>query len=209
MGIAKVVVSIDGAVVQEVEFTKDRITIGRRPYNDVVLDNPAISGEHAVIVKSYNDCILEDLGSTNGTYVNGQPVKKHFLQNHDVIELMKYRIQFFDAKHAGSHGNSALPLSDDEEALQAELTAQPAALKVLNGSSSGIELALVRDITTLGRTGRQLAAVVRKPEGYFIQHIEGASSPLINDHPIGTEQFPLMDGDVINLSGTHVQFSLL
>ncbi|MBS1169212.1 MAG: hypothetical protein H6R01_130 [Burkholderiaceae bacterium] len=205
MGIAKIVVSIDGTVTQEVALSKDRITIGRRPYNDVVLDNPAISGEHAVIVKSFGDCILEDLGSTNGTYVNGQPVKKHFLQNKDVIELMKYRIQFIDAKHADMPHDA--PADNTAEAASPE--ARPAVLKVQNGSSAGTELALARDITTLGRAGIQLAAVVRKPDGYFIQHIEGENSPLVNDHPIGTELFPLMDGDVVNLSGTHVLFSLL
>jgi pSer/pThr/pTyr-binding forkhead associated (FHA) protein len=90
----KMIVSIDGVVIKEVQLTKDRTTLGRRPYNDIVIDNLAVSGEHAVIVTILNDSFLEDLGSTNGTVVNGNPVKKHFLQNNDVVELGKYKLKF-------------------------------------------------------------------------------------------------------------------
>src|SRR6185295_12640241 len=75
-------------------LTKERTTIGRKPHNDIVIDNLAVSGDHAVIVTIMNDCILEDLGSTNGTLVNGVLAKKHILQNNDVIELGKYKLKF-------------------------------------------------------------------------------------------------------------------
>ena len=75
-------------------MTKERTTIGRKPHNDIQIDNLAVSGEHAVIVTILNDSFLEDLGSTNGTVVNGNPVKKHFLQNNDVVELGKYKLKF-------------------------------------------------------------------------------------------------------------------
>ena len=91
---AKLILSMDGLVLKEVVLTKERTTIGRKPHNDLVIDNLAVSGEHAVIVTILNDSFLEDLGSTNGTFVNGQPVKKHFLQNGDVVELGKYKIRF-------------------------------------------------------------------------------------------------------------------
>ncbi len=215
MGIAKIVLSLDGVIKQELDLTKDRISIGRRPYNDMVLDNPAVSGEHAMIVKSHSDYILEDLGSTNGTYVNGQPVKKHYLQNNDVIELMKYRIQYIDALHANAKNDALGPdtalmprQAGDDEMLMA-MPVQPAVLKVVNGSNAGRELALAKDVTTIGHAGIQLAAILRKPEGYFVRHIEGTNSPLVNEHPIGSETFPLMDGDVIDLTGTHIQFVIL
>ena len=79
MGTAKIIVSMDGEVVRELDLSQERISIGRRPYNDIVLDSPSISGEHAVIVTAHKESILEDLNSTNGTYVNGQLIKKHFL----------------------------------------------------------------------------------------------------------------------------------
>jgi hypothetical protein len=81
-------------VIREIPLDKERITIGRRPQNDIQIENLAVSGEHACIVTILNDSFLEDLGSTNGTLVNGNAVKKHFLQNNDVIELGKYKLKF-------------------------------------------------------------------------------------------------------------------
>src|SRR5882672_4914934 len=91
---AKLILSLDGMVIREYPLTKERTTLGRKPHNDIVIDNLAISGEHAMIMTILNDSFLEDLGSTNGTLVNGQPIKKHFLQNNDVVELGKYRLKY-------------------------------------------------------------------------------------------------------------------
>ncbi|MDA8107981.1 MAG: FHA domain-containing protein [Betaproteobacteria bacterium] len=91
---ARLILSMDGLVLKEIPLTKERTTIGRKPHNDIQIDNLAVSGEHAVIVTILNDSFLEDLGSTNGTLVNGQAIKKHFLQNNDVIELGKYRLKY-------------------------------------------------------------------------------------------------------------------
>ncbi len=93
---AKLILSMDGLVLKEIPLTKERTTIGRKPHNDIQIDNLAISGEHSVIVTILNDSFLEDLNSTNGTYVNGQPIKKHFLQNNDVIELGKYKLKYIN-----------------------------------------------------------------------------------------------------------------
>lgn len=93
---AKLILSMDGLVLKEIPLTKERTTIGRKPHNDIQIDNLAISGEHSVIVTILNDSFLEDLNSTNGTYVNGQAIKKHFLQNNDVIELGKYKLKYIN-----------------------------------------------------------------------------------------------------------------
>lgn len=90
----KLILSMDGLVLKEIPLAKEQTTIGRKPHNDIQIDNLAISGEHAVITSILNDAFLEDRNSTNGTYVNGQPVKKCALQNNDVVELGKYRIKF-------------------------------------------------------------------------------------------------------------------
>lgn len=90
----KLILSLDGMLLKEIPLTKERTTIGRKAHNDVQIDNLAISGEHAVIVSILNDAFLEDLNSTNGTHVNGQPVKKQLLQNGDVIEMGKYRLKY-------------------------------------------------------------------------------------------------------------------
>ncbi|MCB1959767.1 MAG: FHA domain-containing protein [Rhodocyclaceae bacterium] len=99
----KLILSMDGLVLKEIPLAKERTTIGRKPHNDIQIDNLAISGEHAVITSILNDAFLEDRNSTNGTYVNGQPVKKCALQSNDVVELGKYRIKFVvDADQPGS-----------------------------------------------------------------------------------------------------------
>src|SRR5688572_31315969 len=92
----KMIVSIDGVVIKEVQLTKDRTTLGRRPYNDIVIDNLAVSGEHAVLQMTGPEVYLEDLNSTNGTYVNGKAVKKQLLQNSDTVEIGKYKIKYIN-----------------------------------------------------------------------------------------------------------------
>ena len=99
---AKLILSLDGSVIREVPLDKERLTIGRKPQNDIQIENLAVSGEHACIVTILHDSFLEDLGSTNGTLVNGSPIKKHILQNNDVIEIGKYRLKYMaDAPAAG------------------------------------------------------------------------------------------------------------
>jgi len=90
----KLILSMDGLVLKEIPLDKERLTIGRKPNNDIQIDNLAISGQHAVITTILNDAFLEDRNSTNGTYVNGQPIKKHVLQSNDVVELGKYRLRY-------------------------------------------------------------------------------------------------------------------
>src|SRR5574343_945026 len=105
----RLILSMDGLVLKEVVLDKQRVTIGRKPHNDIQIDNLAISGDHAVIVTILDDAFLEDLNSTNGTYVNGQPVKKHVLQPNDVIELGKYRLKYLT--------DSVASLSEQDEAM--------------------------------------------------------------------------------------------
>jgi pSer/pThr/pTyr-binding forkhead associated (FHA) protein len=90
----KLVVSLDGVVIKEVQITKDKTSLGRRPYNDIVIDNLAVSGEHGVLQLVGNDVFIEDLNSTNGTYINGKAVKKQLLQHNDTIEIGKYKIKY-------------------------------------------------------------------------------------------------------------------
>lgn len=98
----KLILSMDGLVLKEIALDRERLTIGRKPNNDVQIDNLAISGQHAVITTILDDAFLEDQNSTNGTYVNGQPIKKHVLRNNDVVELGKYRLKYIvDAAKPG------------------------------------------------------------------------------------------------------------
>ena len=97
---AKLILSLDGQLIKDFTLSKERTTIGRKPHNDIQIDNLAVSGEHAIIMTILNDSFLEDLGSTNGTLVNGQPVKKHFLQSGDTVEIGKYKLKYMNEASA-------------------------------------------------------------------------------------------------------------
>ncbi len=266
---AKLILSMDGLVLKEIPLTKERTTIGRKPHNDIQIDNLAVSGEHAVIVTILNDSFLEDLGSTNGTVVNGNPIKKHFLQNNDVIELGKYKLKFVGeaapaasaekadfektmvlrpsamkaaavpagagtqaavaarqaAVQAAAASAAAAGIADKEPrsaptqsapsagqapaAAQARPAGQPVgAIQLLSGANAGKELELTKPLTTLGKPGVQVAVLTRRPQGYFITHVEGGSRPSVNGQEIGPAPHALKDHDVIELAGVKMEFFL-
>jgi pSer/pThr/pTyr-binding forkhead associated (FHA) protein len=253
----KLILSMDGLVLKEVELTKERTTIGRRPHNDIVIDNLAVSGEHAVLITILNDSFIEDLGSTNGTTVNGQPIKKHFLQGNDTVELGKYKLKFVaEAKPGSDYGK--IGVRGDEvnrssitsrvmastshtptvpgtntTATDARLSpprsrvgeesssgngmasstassssaAGPAAtIQILNGPNAGKELMLSKALTTLGRPGVQVAVITRRQQGYYITHVEGSSFPVVNGKALGLDATALTNHDIIELSGTKMEF---
>ncbi|MEJ1959064.1 MAG: FHA domain-containing protein [Nitrosomonadales bacterium] len=107
-------------MLQEYLLNKERMTIGRKPHNDVVIDNLAVSGEHAAIVTILNDSFLEDLNSTNGVAVNGATIKKHFLQANDVIEIGKYKLKYINEQQ----GQQA-PQEDFERTMVLRAPAKP------------------------------------------------------------------------------------
>ena len=224
----KMIVSIDGVVIKEVQLTKDRTTLGRRPYNDVVIDNLAISGEHAVFQMTGNDVFIEDLNSTNGTYVNGKAAKKQLLANGDTVEVGKYKIKFVN--EAGGDGFEKTmmvrpgmvppapppPMAAAPAAGSAAFTAPRAAapvgssaqasIKVLSGAAAGREVPLTKVVTTIGKPGVAVAAITKRQHGFVVHHVEGAGNPSLNGAPIGTDPVPLKDGDLIELAGTQMQF---
>lgn len=208
----KMIVSIDGVVVKEEQITKDRTTLGRRPYNDIVIDNLAVSGEHAVVQMSGADVVLEDLGSTNGTYVNGTAIKKQQLRNGDTIEIGTYTIKFMHNDGPGNDGPGNVEKSTvihsgavvDSSATAASVGS--AAIRLMSGAAAGREVALVKEVTTIGKPGVTVAAISRRPHGYVVALIEGQTRPTINGNPIGTEAVNLCHGDLIELAGTQAQF---
>ncbi len=209
----KIVVSIDGVVIKEVQLTKDRTSLGRRPYNDIVIDNLAVSGEHAVLQMSGNEVYLEDLNSTNGTYVNGKAVKKQLLQNSDTVEIGKYRIKYInEVEGAGFEKTMSAGLVSPASpvaaavAVPADAASLNAAIKVMSGAAAGREVALVKVVTTIGKPGVAVAAITRRPHGFVVTHVEGIARPSLNGTPIGTEPVTLKNGDVLELASTKMQF---
>jgi predicted component of type VI protein secretion system len=122
---AKLILSLENSVIREVPLDKERIMIGRKPTNEIQIENLAVSGEHACIVTILNDSFLEDMGSTNGTLVNGNPIKKHILQNNDVIEIGKYKLKYVAGAPAAAPGQAAP--EDFEKTMILRPAAKPAA----------------------------------------------------------------------------------
>jgi len=259
---AKLILSLEGSVIREIPLDKERITIGRKAQNDIQIENLAVSGEHACIVTILNDSFLEDLGSTNGTVVNGNQIKKHILQNNDVIEIGKYKIKYvMEAATAGAgpagaedfektmvmRSSPAKPAAAAPKpaAAPAAPAAAPkpaavpppppaapptprpvapaaaprpaaapasaegqllAALQLLTGPTAGREIELTKNLTTLGKPGVQVAVITRRPQGYFLTHVEGASYPVLNGKTLDAQARQLNDHDVIELAGVKMEF---
>ena len=361
---AKLILSMNGVVLQEHVLDKEHMTIGRKPHNDIVIDNLAVSGEHAAIVTIFNDSFLEDLNSTNGTLVNGAPIKNHFLQNSDVIEIGKYKLKYLNDQKIQSavadfektmvfrassriaaatpvnadssasettlklnptelqqlslaekvpemrtgavtssqpslvipvkkvvadsatasdgetesqpaHANSAdkvvadsatasdgetisqpahatsaekvvavsatasdgetvsqpalatsaeKAVADSAAASDGEAVSQPArvssaekvpgsqqvmgVIQIFTGPNAGKELELVKNLTTVGKSGLQVVVFTRRPRGYFITYVEGESYPNLNGKPMDDQPCQLKEHDIIELAGIKMEFYL-
>lgn len=255
---AKLIYSLDGAFLGEYPIEKERMSIGRRPTNDIHIDNLGVSGEHASILTIGHDSFLEDLDSTNGTLVNGKEVKKHVLQHGDLIEFGKFQLKYIDELHANDSGEDfektmilrpaylsavahaqpteaalaapalAAPLSSLPSSPPPALASMPVAavrpvpassplaaaepmvgsIQVLNGPSAGKSLVLNKALTTLGKPSVQVAVITKRPQGYFITHVEGNKFPLVNGESTGAQANALHDHDVIELAGVKMAFYL-
>jgi len=228
---ARLILSLDGQVLAEYNMNKERYTIGRLADNDIRIDNPAVSGHHSLIINILNDSFLEDLNSTNGTYVNGKLIKKHALQNGDVITVGHHQLRFADSQTAEAEPDefektmiitpgSAMATKAAQKASSAvkppaaaQAGATPvlpkAKLQVLSGAFAGRELELSKALTTLGRPGVQVAAITRRSDGFAIVHVDGGAEgayPQVNGRPIGEQAHKLKDNDVIQLAGVKMGF---
>jgi pSer/pThr/pTyr-binding forkhead associated (FHA) protein len=207
----KLVVSLDGVVIKEVQITKDKTTLGRRPYNDIVIDNLAVSGEHAVLQMVGTDVFIEDLNSTNGTYINGKAVKKQLLTHNDTVEIGKYKIKYLvedgtDYEKTTILRGPAAAAQPPHSGFGGLTPTSPAVIRVLNGPAAGREVSLTKVVTTVGKPGVQVASITKRPGGYVFSHVEGSARPTVNGSPLEADSVPLRNGDVIELAGTQMQF---
>ncbi len=228
---SRLILSLDGQVLAEYNMTKERYTVGRLPDNDVRIDNPAVSGHHSLIINILNDSFLEDLNSTNGTYVNGRLIKKHALQHGDVITIGQHQIKFADENAddaaneefektmvinprtqnevALSHARAAVEEAAGGKSGSTGVPMRVARLQVLTGQFAGRELELVKALTTLGRAGGQVVAITRRSDGYYIVQVSGQgtdTSPTVNGDILGGNARRLEDSDVIELAGVKMGF---
>lgn len=243
----KLILSLDGELIEEYSLNKERVRIGRKPDNDVVINNLAVSSHHAEVITIGHDSFMEDLDSTNGLSINGVAVKKHFLKNNDVIEIGKYVLKYLNdhvsqtspedfektmilrapvgalnrqvekpgdtgyfqkvASQSGAY-EKLVKVDARPEAPPASAPAavQLAAIQILNGPNAGKELDLVKGLTTLGKPGVQVAVLTKRPQGFFITHVEGASFPVVNGEALGNQPRQLQDHDLIELAGVKMEF---
>jgi pSer/pThr/pTyr-binding forkhead associated (FHA) protein len=213
---ARLLLTLEGQLLAEYNMNKERYTIGRLPDNDIRIDNPAVSGHHSLIINILNDSFLEDLNSTNGTYVNGKLIKKHALQHGDVVTAGLHQLRFVEddseqdefektiviqpsqrpadllrAVNAAASGmaaqNASLAANGRAAPPNATAVARKARLQVLSGAFAGRELELQKTLTTLGRPGVQVAAITRRAEGFFLVHVD-ADTP---------DNYPMVNGVAI------------
>ena len=222
------VLTLNQSVLGDFSLEKERLLIGRKPENDIQVDNLAVSGQHAAIITILNDSFLEDLDSTNGTFVNGKLVKKHALKHGDVITIGKHELKYVNDEATtddqdfektmiirpgmASHAAAAAKAEETAPPPPAGVSSQMAdgemplgKIQVLSGPGAGKELELRKALITLGRPGVQVAVITRRPQGYFITHVEG-KHPLVNGDTIGAQAHALRDHDVVELAGVKMEF---
>lgn len=229
--------TFNGEEVKEIPLDKEVITIGRKNDNDIHIDNLSVSGRHAKITTVLNDSLLEDMQSTNGTYVNSLLIKKQSLVHGDIIRIGKHELVYEnvdaragdefertmiirpDAKgmpeHESSHaietsvGKIAAEIAEKDKNESPAPATDEAKIILKTGANSGKELLLTKVLTTLGKPGVQVAAITRRPSGYFLIHVDGGGNetrPMVNNKEIGIRAEPLHNGDIIEVANVKMEF---
>ncbi len=209
----QLIASVEGVEVKHVYLQNNRTTLGRKPHNDIVFDNMVVSGEHCVFeLRGIADVYIEDLGSTNGTYINGHMIKsRQLLRDNDIIGIGNFRVQFLAAsEHEPPSAQKATTTVMSLDALGFPGTSGvlQASLKVLSGSSAGLEVPVVKAVTTFGQPGVAVVSISHRRDGYYVARLDGETPPTLNGQPIGPEAVPLAHHDVLNLAGTEMAFLL-
>ena len=228
----KFLLQFDGAVIKEIP-AKEELTVGRKPDNDIVIDNPAVSGHHCKIVQVGDSFFVEDLDSTNGVFLNAKKIAKSGIQNNDVIGIAKHALKFIDDRpqmpsHAGSKPGSAdatmmiSPQKQQELAAAATSAAQrkPAVIRVLKGVVDHLEFELKNRSTYIGKSERvqikikgtglfgtapeSAAMIAQNQDGYFLVPVKEGYVKLNGKALNQKEQ--LRDGDVIQAGRTTLKF---
>ena len=222
----KLELSFNANRLNEFVLDKEIITIGRNDDNDIRIENLAVSGHHAKLLTVFDDSFLEDLDSTNGTYVNGQPINKHPLKNGDVIVIGKHELRYINDSNSASDDDKTVLIRrqpgmktspgtnlnepiDMPDSIAVDLSA--AKLQILNGKGAGKELALQKPSVKLGKSGAEVVQINKRPDGHFIVSLdqENESSVLmINGVTVGSRAVKLNNHDVIEINKLKIEYYL-
>lgn len=182
---AKIIITAEGKLIKEVELVKERMTIGRKAHNDIVIDHRAVSSAHATITVMLDDAILEDLGSTNGTFIQGEKVTRRQLASGDKITIAIFELEYL-----------ATPPK----------AAPSGKVEVMNGAHKGKQLPLNKPLTTVGKPGVAVVAITYAGGTYSAARIDGEQAPTINGAEMEDTPYRLTHGDVLDLAGTRMTF---
>ena len=231
----KLVLRFKDSIISEYPLEAEETTIGRKSENTIHIDNLAVSGRHARILKIGNKVILEDLGSTNGTLVNNKPITKHILKNGESILIGKHTLTFVSLEDSLPTTTSEAEESDMDKTmiispqsrsalLGNAKTSAPAmplgAVQIISGTQAGKSFDLSASLTSLGKgdncrikakgltVGKQSAVITRRPTGYHITHLQGIAKAKVNGTPISQHPTPLKDSAIIELGDMKMEFFL-
>jgi pSer/pThr/pTyr-binding forkhead associated (FHA) protein len=207
---AELVVTMDGSASQRIRLVKERTVVGRRHLNDLALSDISVSGVHCAFERTDTDEVwVQDMDSTNGTYVNGIRVNRCLLKDRDRLLVGIYRIEFRGRAEVPEMSRTT-PLRPEDIAPRRAAGAPAAArLRVISGPTSGLEVPLVKAVTTFGKPGIAVMAVYNRIGGYYVAMVEVGKTPSrLDGQLLGGEAMPLPDGGILELAGTRMQFIL-
>jgi pSer/pThr/pTyr-binding forkhead associated (FHA) protein len=221
---AKLIVKLDNEVIDHIEIKQGDMKIGRKPGCEIHLDNLAVSGEHANIFSIGEDSFIQDMNSTNGTFINNKRITKHHLRNGDSVVIGKYSLTYLtDAGSAAKEDFAKTIIINPsfKETPQATTPAsrpmpgaapaaeQQAALFVLSGANSGKRIEVTKTVTNLGKTGKRAGTITKTAQGYMLEAVnEGEEPPKLNGKPLPAGGSQIKNGDIIEVAGTRLQFYL-
>jgi hypothetical protein len=209
----QLIVTVEGVEIKHIRLEKDRTTLGRKPHNDIVFNNLVVSGEHCVFeLEGIADVYAEDLNSTNGTYINGHMLKsRQLLEDGDQLGIGNFKLEFLRSSERGKsfEEQSTKTMGLDALGLPGTSATQAACLRVLQGFSPGIELPLVKAVTTFGQPGIAVVSVSHRRDGYYVMRMGGEQPSTLNGKPLGDAAVLLADRDVLEMAGTALEFVLM
>jgi len=226
---AKLILKFNDAVIEQIEIKPGDMAIGRRPGSDVLIDNLAVSGNHANIFSVGEDSFIQDLNSTNGTFVNNKKISKHHLKNGDIILIGKHSIIYINDKVEASMDSFAktviinpagkADLSGDAQKpnIVADADKKPAeaagvvdtrqgAIFILSGANSGKRIELTAPVTNLGKTGKPAGTISRNRNTYILAAAKEGEIPKLNGKLVPAQGEELKNGDIIEVGDSRLQF---
>ncbi len=225
---SKLTLSFKGTVLRVFPILKGSMLIGSDPKCTLHIDSLAVQPQHARLDTQGDTSVLVDLETQAGTFINSVPIKKQMLKDGDVIRVGKHLLTY----HYESVPELNEELSLEVDAVKLELEDKPGSetatpeqsepepvvnveegkrlawLQIMNGQNLGKTISLNRSMTNLGKPGVATAVITRRNEGYFLSHLEGDKPPRVDNKPIGTHSYKLVDGDTVQIGNIKMQFFL-